>query len=117
MRCFTAFAAAAAGSLLGLPLADARIQGFATPKTIAVGKSFSVLFEGVDYIQTVSEVAAAFGIATEQSAYPGTIGTQVGAAKFSPCKSFSSFPPPPFTCTHPLTRPLPLVLIYSEYTL
>ncbi|BDD63679.1 hypothetical protein MPDQ_000597 [Monascus purpureus] len=77
------FVAAVTG-LLGL--ASARIEGFAVPKTIKPGESFDAVLMGYNYIQTVAEIAAAFGVQPGQG-YPGAIGTSLGSVYLGPANS------------------------------
>ncbi|KAK2009741.1 hypothetical protein LZ32DRAFT_608159 [Colletotrichum eremochloae] len=55
-------------------LANARIVGFAFPETIRAGRQVDAIIETEGYIQSVQDVAIAFGMAPEASAYPGTLG-------------------------------------------
>lgn len=66
-----------------LSLATARIEGFAVPKTIKPGDQFDAVLIGHNYIQTVAEVAAAFGVQPGQG-YKGVLGTQLGSVYLGP---------------------------------
>jgi len=57
-----------------LPSTLARISGFALPRTIAPGATFPITIITENYIQSVADVAMAFGIAAKASAENGTLG-------------------------------------------
>ncbi|KAK1979885.1 hypothetical protein LZ30DRAFT_595924 [Colletotrichum cereale] len=63
---------AAAASLLAL--ANARIVGIAVPETVRAGDDVDVVVETENYIQKVADIAIAFGMATNASAFPTTLG-------------------------------------------
>lgn len=71
---FRASLAAAAGLFA---MANARIYGIALPETVKAGDEVQAIIETENYIQTVADIAIAFGIAPEASAYPGTLGQNV----------------------------------------
>ncbi|GJC87583.1 hypothetical protein ColLi_10421 [Colletotrichum liriopes] len=69
-------------------LANARIYGIAFPETVKAGDEVEAIIETENYIQSVQDIAIAFGIATEASAYPGTLGQNVlGSFYLGPEKS------------------------------
>lgn len=72
---------AAFGAFLGL--AAARIEGFAVPKTIKPGDEFDAILMGYNYIQSVDEVAAAFGVAPGDG-FPGTLGILIDSTYLGP---------------------------------
>ncbi|KAJ0347649.1 hypothetical protein COL154_011129 [Colletotrichum chrysophilum] len=76
---------AAAASLFAL--ANARIYGIAFPETVKAGDQVNAIIETENYIQSVQDVAIAFGIAPEASAYPGTLSTVIGSFYLGPEKS------------------------------
>ncbi|KAI8254195.1 hypothetical protein K4K58_006534 [Colletotrichum sp. SAR11_239] len=76
---------AAAASLFAL--ANARIYGIAFPETVKAGDQVNAIIETENYIQSVQDVAIAFGIAPEASAYPGTLATVIGSFYLGPEKS------------------------------
>ncbi|KAI8292845.1 hypothetical protein K4K56_005798 [Colletotrichum sp. SAR 10_98] len=76
---------AAAASLFAL--ANARIYGIAFPETVKAGDQVNAVIETENYIQSVQDVAIAFGIAPEASAYPGTLSTVIGSFYLGPEKS------------------------------
>ncbi|KAJ0336223.1 hypothetical protein COL922a_008245 [Colletotrichum nupharicola] len=76
---------AAAASLFAL--ANARIYGIAFPETVKAGDQVNAIIETENYIQSVQDVAVAFGIALEASAYPGTLSTVIGSFYLGPEKS------------------------------
>lgn len=59
-----------------LSSASARIIGLEAPRTIAAGQSFTVSLLTENYIQSVYDVAAAFGIASG-SGFSGSLGTNL----------------------------------------
>ncbi|KAH7363803.1 hypothetical protein BKA65DRAFT_472173 [Rhexocercosporidium sp. MPI-PUGE-AT-0058] len=65
-----------------LSTASARIIGFEAPRTIAAGKPFTVSLLTENYIQSVYDVAAAFGIATGD--FPYNLGILVGSDYIGP---------------------------------
>ncbi|EXF83663.1 hypothetical protein CFIO01_00805 [Colletotrichum fioriniae PJ7] len=82
---FRASLAAAAGLFA---MANARIYGIAFPETVKAGDEVQAIIETENYIQTVADIAIAFGIAPEASAYPGTLGQNVlGSFYLGPEKS------------------------------
>ena len=70
-------------SLSLFALASARITGIAVPSTIAAGSSITVTIITEDYIQTVSDIAIAFGIAASP-ALPAdeSVGTTFLGSKY-----------------------------------
>jgi len=82
MRFQTSLAAAA--SLL--TLASARIIGIAVPDTIKPGDGFNAIIETENYIQSVYDIAIAFGVASGNEA-PGSLGTVLGSYYLGPEQS------------------------------
>lgn len=76
-----------------LSLASARIIGIAVPKTIHPGDGFNAVIITENYIQSVSDVAIAFGVAPG-AGYPGTLGTTLQSYYLGPGTSFLFFPFP-----------------------
>ncbi|KAK2764587.1 hypothetical protein FQN54_009282 [Arachnomyces sp. PD_36] len=72
---------AAASSLLGL--AAARIEGFSVPATIKPGEEFDAILHGYNYIQTVDQVAAAFGV-SPGAGYPDSLGVVISSVYLGP---------------------------------
>ena len=72
----------AAGASL-LTLSSARIVGVAVPETIRPGDTFNAIIEVEDYIQSVYDVAIAFGIASG-SGYPGSLGIPITSGYLGP---------------------------------
>ncbi|OLN86171.1 hypothetical protein CCHL11_04114 [Colletotrichum chlorophyti] len=69
-------------------LANARIYGIAFPETVKAGDNVTAIVETENYIQTVQDIAIAFGIAPEASAYPQTLGQNfLGSFYLGPEKS------------------------------
>lgn len=66
-------------------LATARITAFAVPKTIKPGDQFDTILMGFNYIQTVDEIAAAFGVAPGDG-WEGSLGTLINSVYLGPSK-------------------------------
>ncbi|OCL13710.1 hypothetical protein AOQ84DRAFT_310092 [Glonium stellatum] len=75
----------AAGASL-LTLSSARIVGIAVPETIKPGDTFNAIIIVEDYIQSVYDVAIAFGIAPA-AGYPGSLGTPITSGYLGPAQS------------------------------
>lgn len=71
-----------------LSLASARIVGFSVPKTIRPGEGFSAVIHTENYIQTVQDIAIAFGV-TPGVGYPGSLGTTLESFYLGPSMSSS----------------------------
>ncbi len=69
-----------------LPSTLARISGFALPRTIAPGASFPITIITENYIQSVADVAMAFGIASASAAENGTLGRMLESEVLVPGK-------------------------------
>ncbi|KAF4980476.1 hypothetical protein FZEAL_3521 [Fusarium zealandicum] len=76
------FSVAAAAATL-LALTDARIVGIKVPKTIQPGEKFDAVIVTESYIQSVYDVAIAFGYSNGEG-FPGTLGTPVGSYYLGP---------------------------------
>ncbi|KAF6826312.1 hypothetical protein CMUS01_09496 [Colletotrichum musicola] len=76
---------AAASTLFAL--ASARIYGIALPETVKAGDQVNTIIETQNYIQSVQDIAIAFGIAPEASAFPGTLQNVMGSFYLGPEKS------------------------------
>lgn len=83
------FSTLAIASLLSL--ASARIVGIAVPKTIRPGDGINAIILTEGYIQSVADVAIAFGV-TPGAGYPGTLGTTLQSYYLGP-GTFSSLSP------------------------
>jgi hypothetical protein len=68
-----------------ISLASARIVGIAVPDTIKPGDGFNAIIETENYIQSVYDVAIAFG-ASPGAGYPGTLGTVMDSFYLGPRK-------------------------------
>lgn len=81
--------AAILGSALALltATAQARITGFYAPKTIAPNSEIKLLVEGEDYIQSIQDVAIAFGLQHGTSPTPDSLGTLLGSQYLGPNQS------------------------------
>ncbi|KAH7417580.1 hypothetical protein BKA64DRAFT_718320 [Cadophora sp. MPI-SDFR-AT-0126] len=66
-----------------LSAAAARIIGLEAPRTIAAGEPFTVSLLTENYIQSVYDVAAAFGIASGPG-YPSSLGAIMGSDYIGP---------------------------------
>lgn len=64
-------------------LAAARIESFSVPKTIKPGEEFDAILHGFNYIQTVDEVAAAFGVAAGDG-FPDSLGAVISSTYLGP---------------------------------
>lgn len=70
-------------------MSSAIITGFAIPQTIAPGDVFAITIETADYIQSVADVAMAFGAAPSISAGADELGgflfgsTYLGPSKYT----------------------------------
>ncbi|KAE9968799.1 hypothetical protein Vi05172_g2198 [Venturia inaequalis] len=69
-----------------LSLASARIVGFSVPKTIRPGEGFSAVIHTENYIQSVQDIAIAFGV-TPGVGYPGSLGTTLESFYLGPTQS------------------------------
>ena len=65
-----------------LPLASARVNGFAVPTSIKPGSTFDVTITTENYIQSVEDVAMSFGYAPENEAGPDQLGTAFLSSRF-----------------------------------
>jgi hypothetical protein len=79
----------ASTALLSIPSATARITGFYAPATVIPGETLPILIRAENYIQSVQDVAIAFGITPVENYYPGTLGTFMGEKFVGPgeCRS------------------------------
>lgn len=82
MRFFT-FATAALSS----SLTTARIIGIAAPSTIAPNGTFALTLLTENYIQSVADIAVAYGFSLPSTAFPTTLGQYTGSAYLGPEKS------------------------------
>lgn len=76
----------AATSLLSIPSTSARITGFYAPATVVPGETLPILIRAENYVQSVQDVAVAFGITPAEEHYPGTLGTFMGEKSIGPGK-------------------------------
>jgi hypothetical protein len=78
-------------SLLSLPLASARIIGLAAPSTLTPNTTFSLTLLTENYIQSVADVAVAWGFQTptanNPTGYPLTLGSFTNSSYLGPEKS------------------------------
>jgi hypothetical protein len=72
-------------------LASARITGLSAPATLAPNSTFSFTLQTEGYIQSVSDVAVAWGFAlptaTNPTGFPYTLGSFAGSSYLGPEKS------------------------------
>ena len=66
--------------------ADAKIYGIAAPRTVAVDSTVKLEIIAEDYIQSIQDVAIAFGIQPASHAIPDTLGTLLGSQYIGPGK-------------------------------
>lgn len=66
---------------------NARIYGIALPETVKAGDEVTAIIASSNYIQSVYDVAIAFGIAPEEAAFPGTMGTVLDSFYLGPGKA------------------------------
>ncbi|SPN99288.1 related to nitrate transporter CrnA [Cephalotrichum gorgonifer] len=71
------------------PAANARIYGIAIPETIKAGDEITAIIASSNYIQSVYDVAIAFGISPAAAAYPDSLGTVLDSFYLGPEKSNS----------------------------
>lgn len=64
--------------------ANARIYGIAVPETVKAGDEVTAIIATSNYIQSVYDVAIAFGVLPEESAYMGTLGTVLDSFYLGP---------------------------------
>jgi len=69
-----------------LSLASARIVGVAVPATIRPGDGFNAIIETENYIQSVYDVAIAFGVAPG-AGFPGSLGVVMDSFYLGPEQS------------------------------
>jgi len=65
---------------------SARIHGIGFPKTIKAGDEVTAIIGSANYIQSVYDVAIAFGINKEAAAFPDTLGPVLGSFYLGPGK-------------------------------
>lgn len=83
------FSTLIAASVPLLSLTTARIIGIAVPDTIKPGDGFNAIIETENYIQSVYDVAIAFGVAPG-SGFPDSLGTVMNSFYLGPGKIFPS---------------------------
>jgi hypothetical protein len=81
--------AALLGSALTLlaTTAQARIDGFYAPQTVAPNSDVKLLIRGDDYIQSIQDVAIAFGLQHGTDPTPDSLGTLLGSKYLGPDES------------------------------
>ena len=67
--------------------ASARITGFYAPKVVAPGSTVQLEIRGENHIQSVQDVAIAFGIQHGQHPTPNSLGTLLSSKYLGPGKS------------------------------
>lgn len=85
--------ALAATSLLAL--AEGRIVGISVPETIKPGDDFKAVIITENYVQSVADVAIAFGY-TPDKGFPGTLGRLADSFYLGPGKASLRFSGPLF---------------------
>jgi hypothetical protein len=74
-----------------LSAAQARIYGIAVPDTIKPGEGFTAIIESENYIQSVYDVAIAFGY-YPGTGFPGSLGQAVASFYLGPGTVVRSVP-------------------------
>lgn len=75
-----------APALAFISIANARIYGIAAPRTVAAGSTVKLEIIAEDYIQSIQDVAIAFGIQPASHAVPNTLGTLLSSKYLGPGK-------------------------------
>lgn len=99
MRFTSNFAAGLVSTLILLSSASARIVGVSAPSTVYAYNPFTVSLITEDYIQSVYDVAVAFGVAPG-AGYPDSLGNIMASEYLGPTKS-NTLSPITFTVTLP----------------
>lgn len=73
--------------------ATARITGFSAPSTIIPGAPIQIHLRAENYIQSVQDVAVAFGITPTEQHHPRSLGTYMGEKFLGPGECPSALPP------------------------
>ena len=63
---------------------QARITGFYAPKTVAANSDVKLLIQGENYIQSIQDVAIAFGSQHGTNPTPDSLGTLLGSKYLGP---------------------------------
>lgn len=66
---------------------NAKIYGIAAPRTVAVGSTVKLEIIAEDYIQSIQDVAIAFGIQPASHAVPDALGTLLSSKYLGPGRS------------------------------
>jgi hypothetical protein len=69
-------------SLIGLT--TGRITGFSAPSSVVPGAPITIYLRAENYIQSVQDVAVAFGITPAESHHPRSLGTFMGETFLGP---------------------------------
>lgn len=64
--------------------ANARIYGIALPETIKAGDEVTAIIASSNYIQSVYDVAIAFGISPPEAAFPDSMGVVLDSFYLGP---------------------------------
>jgi hypothetical protein len=99
MRFTSTFAAGLVSTLFLLSSASARIVGVSAPSTVYAYNPFTVSLITENYIQSVYDVAVAFGVAPG-AGYPDSLGNIMAPEYLGPAKS-NTLSPITFTVTLP----------------
>jgi hypothetical protein len=84
------FATVLAASASMLSLASGRIIGISVPDTIKPGDGFNAIIQVENYIQSVYDVAIAFGVAPGKG-FPDSLGTVMNSFYLGPGMSNSLY--------------------------
>ena len=88
---------------------SARIVGIAAPSTIAPNSNFTITIITENYIQSVLDISAIFGLTQHPS--PGSIGNYLTSTYLGPCKkNTAKYSPTPqeltFSKRNPISSPM-----------
>jgi len=110
------FATVLAASASLLSLTSGRIVGISVPDTIKPGDGFNAIIHVENYIQSVYDVAIAFGVAPG-SGFPGSLGTVLDSFYLGPEQSNTLTNIPKWTTLPASTGQGPATLSASLFSL
>lgn len=73
--------------------ANARIYGIALPETIKAGDEVTAIIASSNYIQSVYDVAIAFGISPEEASFPDSMGIVLDSFYLGPGMDMETYNP------------------------
>ncbi|KAF2644404.1 hypothetical protein P280DRAFT_513884 [Massarina eburnea CBS 473.64] len=68
-------------------VASARLVGISTPATLVASQPYTITLLTENYIQSVADVAVAWGYSTPANAYPRSLGSSTSSSYLGPDKS------------------------------